>query len=70
MFARLIAKLFAPATRTPIRNANRTRLNAESLEAREVPATFWWSGWYTTENTPNSATVPQKWVNRASSERS
>jgi hypothetical protein len=39
MFARLIAKLFAPSTRTPIRNA---RLTVEGLEAREVPAAFYW----------------------------
>ena len=63
MFARLIAKLFAPATRTPIRNARRTRLNAESLEAREVPANFWWAGGYSAN--PTSAALHQNWVYQA-----
>jgi hypothetical protein len=43
MFARFVAKLFA-ANRTPIRNARRTRLNAEALEARDVPASYFWDG--------------------------
>lgn len=40
MFARALARLFGTAPRTPIRNARRTRLNAEPLEARDVPANF------------------------------
>jgi hypothetical protein len=44
MFRRLIATLFGTAKCTPIRNANRARLNAEEMEAREVPASYLWQG--------------------------
>ena len=56
MFARALAKLFAPATRTPIRNARRTRLSAEALEARDVPAAMTWTGYRRTRSSARRRT--------------